>query len=351
MKRNIILGIIGIGCLLSACTSTNFQVETHINKDGSASRKVYALADSVFMAGDLSHNPFLFPIDAWQVERQDSGFKSNFFRLDKQPNVRISRDVSSIDQYSTGVESENPFVAPQESLLKRFRWFYTYYAYTGVFRGITDKGPIPIGTYLNKEEQALWFQGNMTPARGMNGMELKDALDAIGDQFWEWYRKSTFEISYQSLSEVAQATLDKTLNTRMAAVKDSVYTRYKEKEEFTPKELCTYLDEYLHTKHFSALFLKEGEHMETLFNEKCRAKEWFEYAVRYQMIMPGRLLSTNSATLEGDTLTWKIDAFRLMAGNYTLTAESRVCNTWAFIATFLLPFVAIGCFLIRKYKR
>ena len=35
-----------------------------------------------------------------------------------------------------------PLVTPQETLTKHFRWFYTYYTYTGIYPELADKGRI-----------------------------------------------------------------------------------------------------------------------------------------------------------------------------------------------------------------
>ncbi len=347
MKKNIL--IVLTGCLATACSSTCFQVDTRINKDGSTSRTVYAKADSAFLAGDRSHNPFLFPLEGWNVEKPDSGMTYEFFGQD-QPNIRASRTVSSIDQFSAGIHSQNPMAAPRESVQKRFRWFYTYYTYTGIFSGIADKGPVPIDQYLTQEQQNLWFQGDMTSVQGMNGVELKDALDGIEEKFQKWYSISLFEVSYEVVQTIAREAPDKALSTRLTALKDSIYRAHRGEEDFTPEQVCTYLDDYLHTDYFKKLYQEKKEQTEALFDEKCRITQLFDYLINYRMTLPGQVLSANTPLMEGDAVVWKVNAFRLMAGDYTLTAESRTSNTWAFAVTLLILLVAIISFY-RTYRK
>ncbi len=347
MKKNIWIGIITAGCLATACSSTYYEIETRIHSDGSTTRSAYAWADSAFLAGDSSHNPFLFPLEGWNVEAPDSSFTSEAFRQYKQPNIRATRTVSSIDQFSLGVNSDNPMAAPQESVEKRFRWFYTYYTYTGVFREIADKGPVPLDKFLTKEEQALWFQGDLTTVQGMNGVEMKDVLDGLEKQFQKWYCQSLFEVSYEVVQTTVQESPDKALNSRLTVIKDSIFAAHKD-EEFNPEQLCTYLDEYLQTTHFEKLYQETGAKIEASFNEKCRTTQLFEYLIKYKMVLPGQILSSNTATMEGDALVWQVNAFRLLSGDYTLTAESRVSNTWAFVVTLLLLIVAIAAYRRTK---
>lgn len=44
-------------------------------------------------------------------------------------------------------------------------------------------------------------------------------------------------------------------------------------------------------------------------------------------------------------LVWKVDAYRVLADNYRLQAESRVMNIWAFVLTGLLLVVALILFI------
>jgi putative transmembrane protein len=61
--------------------------------------------------------------------------------------------------------------------------------------------------------------------------------------------------------------------------------------------------------------------------------------------MPGELLSSNTVSVEDGMLVWKVDAYRVLADNYRLQAESRVMNIWAFVLTGLLLVVALILFI------
>ncbi len=57
--------------------SDDFRVE---KEDGSMYREIYAQGDSAFIAGDKTHNPFLFQPNAnWQLVNLDSTIKFNFW--------------------------------------------------------------------------------------------------------------------------------------------------------------------------------------------------------------------------------------------------------------------------------
>ncbi len=368
MKTYKYVGIIALVLLCTACATAYYQVDTQVHKNGTVSRTVYAWGDSAYIAGDVSLSPFHFPLDGWKRESLDSPRTIDYWGENKRWNVKVSRQASYSDQFAVNGSNDNPLAAPRESLQKKFRWFYTYYIYTGTFSEILDKGPVPIDRYLTKQEQALWFRGDISAYPDLNGVEMNDVLDKLKDKFWDWYRYSLFEVSYSVIQEKVKMSAESVFSDRLIVAKDSLYALHKEKEkkekdEFmvfssspieddvcSPEMLCTYFDEYFHTDYFSKLYQQQEEGIEALFNEKCHTARLFEYVFKYRMNMPGELLSANTGYFEEDALVWKVNAFRLMAGDYTLTAKSRVCNTWAFVVTFLLMIIAIGGFW-KLYKK
>ena len=54
----------------------------------------------------------------------------------------------------------------------------------------------------------------------------------------------------------------------------------------------------------------------------------------YTVNLPGRYVAGNAVDSLGSSPTWKVDAYRLMAGDLMLIATSRQVNLWAFLGTF-----------------
>ena len=79
--------------LLLSMTScgTYYRMVSKVNSDGSMHREVYAYGDSAFLAGDRTHNPFLFRIDSgWEVSNLDSVVKFNCWGDEDKLNVNLS---------------------------------------------------------------------------------------------------------------------------------------------------------------------------------------------------------------------------------------------------------------------
>ena len=110
----------------------------------------------------------------------------------------------------------------------------------------------------------------------------------------------------------------------------------------SPEVLCKYFDEACETSYFSDLFRIKGVEMNKMFDEKSEVVNLFNDAIWFQLTMPGQLLNAGDGVIQKDgAIVWKVDAFRLFIGCYTLSAESRIPNYWAFGITLLLIFASI----------
>lgn len=355
---------ITLGLFVLAACSSNHRMVTHIHPDGKLDREIYAYGDSAFMAGDLSSSPFLFSIQqGWQLIPLDSNIPYVLFEkkeklYDKEDilNVKVKRTWNIWKDspcFTAKKESLEPLAVPQEKLEKKFKWFYTYYTFTCNYRQIEDKGPVPMDRYLSEREQKLLFQGDQTGYSGMNGIELTEILDRLTDSFMKWYYDSQYEISYEIISQQITQSGNTTFTSRLQADKDSIKifsSNGKEEIEYSPKELCPILDSFYHTQDFSALYRNKKDQIDSRFEEKCRTLELFGNQIKYELEMPGKLITANTSLREGEMLYWKVDAYRLLPSDYILTAQSRIPNIWAFVVTGIFGLLAL-CGLLYSRRR
>lgn len=356
MKRIMNKISMSVLMLALASCSTNYRMVTRISEDGKMHREVYAQADSAFMAGNRSNNPFLFQLDnEWTVQTLDSCIKVDFFGKKENLNVKVARTVDALGNISFFSPKEKwmlPLAVPQERLEKHFRWFYTYYTYTCDFPEIKDKGPIPMDKYLSKHEQAFLFQGDMSACQGMNGMELKEELEDVEGKFMAWLYHTQFELSYHVVEHFLQKNGDTTYLPRVRDEKGEIFETDKKRREdweCSPEYVCGLLDKHYDTTDFSALYKANEKEMQQSYDEACITMELFGYQIKFELAMPGKLLSANTVLKENDRLLWKVDAYRLLGEKYVLEAESRTMNVWAFVVTgFLIVLAGYG--FMRKNR-
>lgn len=351
MKTNKLL-IIFLMCFCTMSCSIPYRVATRINSDGSIDREVYAFGDSAFIAGDLSHNPFLFSLDDnWKITKFDSVFKFDFFGKEEKLNVSASRHISSIEDFSKQLKPEKDiytYALPKESFEKRFRWFYTYYTYKAVFSEIPDKGPVPIDNYLNKSEQRLWTQGDMTGYEGLNGVELYNLLEDIETRFWKWYVRSQYEISFDIIAHHLDKVENSIYSLQLPLIRDTLFISQEKNDnidEFTPKEVCRLLDKYFQNDYFSLFYEEKETVLTNQFEDRCKVVNLFGLIFSYEITMPGKIIMANNSHRDGNMLIWKVDTYRFLTNDYVIEVESRVRNNWAFGMMIFLLLIAIGCFI------
>ena len=344
MKTKIV-SILCLSIAASSCTQTVYKMGTVINRDGSVVREINAVADSAFLAGDTSAGPFLFEVDgSWDIIDCDS-VTTGYYRAGR-PYVTIRKKAGSVEEFSHGLRYEEyrrSLAAPDESLKKRFRWFYTYYDFKAVYPEISEKGPVPISDYLDANELALWLRGDMSAYPGLNGVELKEVLDNVDERFWKWYSRNVYEIYFEVILEF---TTDNTYRPLLLQAKDSIFTNNEKNIrpfDFTLDDMFEVLDKHFSTGYFSSLYSGDREAIDSELEKKANIENLFEYKISYSLAMPGKLLSTNATMSEDGKPVWKVDAWRILAGDYTLAAESRTPNYWAWVIVFIIP---VCCFVL-----
>lgn len=342
MKTNKIITALVAGMAMTSCLSENYRVITAVNRDGSSRREMQTLTDSTFR---IANN--FFPYDlasGWEITQSDTVVDDGNISRKTQKNVTISKRFHSVEEMSASLSPDKVFPAAEESLDKCFRWFYTYYVFTAVYPEITEKGRVPMDKYLNEAERKLYFRGDVSDYHGMSGMELKEELDGMETRFMEWYARSVYEecfdviCSYAGMAGIA-------LQPQLSAVKDTLYSVNKKQLDCASiKAVCDMLDNFYATDRFSGLYAGNEREMDDLLKKKEEIVDaLLKFNIQYELSLPGKVMAANTDLRNKDALLWKVDAFRFLADDYVLTAESRTVNVWAFAVTILIVLVAIYC--------
>ncbi len=339
-----------VAIFLVSCGSY-YRMVTTLERDGGVLREVYTGGDSAFLAGNMSHNPYLFDITTdWTIGRLDSVVSYDFFGNKKNLNVKVTKTSPSIDLFSkelSYVENKSSLVAPQEMLTKKFRWFYTHYSFKATYKKLDYDFPVPIDKLLTREEQKLWTQGNLGGYWYMNGYEMNEALGEIEDKFIDWYSRNCFEISLACIEKVLGEITPE-------SDKEKVYKLIVERElndDMSPKIVCRALDSYYKTNRFSRLYKNSENNLDAEFEKATSIIDIIGNTISYELVVPnGALFTQSPSVIYSNTLTWKIDGMRILFDDYTISAEYRLTNDWAFIVSGLVLVIAVTgiVLLIRK---
>jgi hypothetical protein len=67
--------------------------------------------------------------------------------------------------------------------------------------------------------------------------------------------------------------------------------------------------------------------------------------------MPGLITGTNSSVLSGNRVSWDVFPMAFLLEDYTMVAESRVINVWAFIVSGMVLLGLISLLVVKSRKR
>ena len=343
-----------IALSMISCQTYYYRMVTKIERDGGVQRDIYT--------NDCpTEETFLFDTEGWECVRLDSNTVHDFFgHADhnekagkKKLYTKVSKRANSIDQFSKEIRTDKNkkfLAAPEESLKKQFRWFYTHHTFHCVYKKFDHPIPVPIDNYFTKEEQRFITQGDMSAYKGLNGLEISAIFEDIEPTLSQWFAHNWFEIVigfFQTLEHGYD---------RLEADKEKIFATYLKGGDLDfmlGDTILNALNNFYNTTRFYELaeanaefFEKEGDYYESIF-------QLLNYIiVSYELVIPGKLLTTNAHVINADTLAWKVNGIRMLTDDYTLTATYRTSNRWAFALTGIILLTAIvSISLIIRQRR
>ena len=381
MKSTVFHLLFIVALAVSSCSEPTDML-TVINADGSCYREFTECPDSAFLTGDFSedHNPFPAVVDstwefAWRYKdselRKDFPISKEAFdslkdfqfsnsKFEGQKNkgsilVYARKSYTSVEEmdslFHLKPSNEWSDLKVKHHLETKFRWFYTYYTYRETYPKIETEFNIPVEKYMTKDEALWWFTGQPDIVQGMNGVEIREFAGNIENKFQQWYNDNLWSQEYKVLLVNYKLVKNAPVSeTELAGLQDSIFnTKVKDTEDFKMEQI---LDDFFQTKAFSAFWNEENSPMTQYESDRKDSKfmKYFEKEFAYKLILPGKIIEPNNAIVQGDTLVWKLSAYRLIPADYVIEAQSRKANTWAFLLTGVIVLLAVGSF-IWKPKR
>lgn len=372
MKTKTFITILAIGMLAVSCVSDE-EMLTVVNPDGTCYREFTRNVDSAFIVGDTAKTHY-FPVtidSSWEITWKYltpeihtnwplKTWKWAAGDTVKRLEVTARKDFESVSQLDNGFRlaswHEWNTLKVNHTLDKKFRWFYTYYTYKEVYPKIKTFDDVPFDKYMTKEETDFWFTGKPDLVKGMNGLEMREYAGKLEGKYNSWFAHNYWNLQYQNLLDnYDQLAIRSVSKQRMIQARDSAFTRNLPdmlKGDDVDVKIDVALDKYFKTTEFSVLKSKKDNLIDK-FDKEFDSLEFMAYfnkAFDYMLLLPGKILQPGNGTLHGDTLSWKLTAYRMVPGNYEITAESRKANAWAFIVTGCIVVMAIGSFFIKTKR-
>lgn len=360
VRRGIIASAFALSALIipHSCV-TYYTVAPQILQDGSMTKTVYAHADSARLAGDLSSNPFYFmPDSSWKTAAMEHPVKEWLFMDDSAVlNIYASRhyetgEASSPMQPASEDYKDSPYLNPSEKWNRKRGFFFNTYEYSCRFSGLRDKMPVPIDSFMSEQEIHDWLTepDNLS---GMNGVEIYNmVLSTLTDKFADWYNSCYIKVYCDFIAEAAGDTLS-------TAQKEEISGRIRKTYDFIDDRV---FDDNSVSKVASVMtdvtgnpaFVRAAATHRQQLTDTLSAIETaymmpMTTAFVYKVHMPGRLTYANTDIKDQGVPVWKVDGYRLLAGDVVIEATSRRVNPLGFIIIGLV-IIAGAAFILRPRR-
>ena len=362
------------------------DVLTVINSDGSCYREFTVKGDPQFLRGDTIAKLSPFPVEIDSTWKITWKYKNSKLRIDypipksacdsivkdikqsKEPKKRgitenttpdllvfARHNYKSVDELAKQfkLKPSHPWsnMKVKYSFEKKFRWFYTYYTYQEVYPKIKINFETPIEKYMSKDEAQFWFTGKPDILKGMNGVEIREYIGEIEDHYNKWFAQNNWNAEYKVLIDNYEQLLEKPVSKKqLELMKDTIFNSNTRSFPDFDMEKC--LNNYFKTEAFSSLWKDDNSPMKR-YEKDFNNQEFVEYfgeSFTYKLILPGKILQSTDATIQGDTLSWRLTAYRMIPADYIIGAQSRKTNIWAFILTGIIMAIAIGSFFWKPKR-
>ena len=340
LKISLILGLLILimpGCL-------DIWITTQIRPDGSIEQKIQFKGDD---STEIATANFAF--------LKEGDWKKEWSKPEKDKfQLILSKEFKSVKELNASMNPADTnlmVIRVNAALHRKFRWFFTRYIYTEtVLKANPYKSP-DYHQYLNEEEIRLIClnEESRKSDPGYDSTKYK----ATEKKFEDYLFRSMYEDFYQELLSVLADDKSLTLARQDLDGKKDILYRYlidSVKNDGTD-DLLVGVNRVLNHPDIQVIrekYLKRFDGFQARMKfHGSTSDDSYKFTIR----MPGLLLQTNSPKIEGSDTGWELTYYDFFFKDYTMTAESRKVNTWAFIVAGLVLLVALGGLIAALRRR
>jgi len=327
--------------LLPGCL--DIYLDTTINRNGSITKHISLEGDSTEIIG----NTFFAMLDStwdttWTTLDKDKR------RFSASITFRNTKEFNSIFNPSDSTKIQ---IRANAVLKKKFRWFFTYYEYQESLLAANTMNYVDWRDYLSEEEVRLIYldEDDRKADSAYSEPEYKDTEKRLTD-FLTNSTTAEFIHLLLSLPEIGQSTgitaerIEKERKDYISYLSDSVSSSnitelIKATSDFFGAPGLDSLAS-MHPGNFE-LFSRKLEFMETSWDD----------SYKLSLTMPGLIISSEAESLEGNTSKWEVGIFHFFFTDFTMKAESRVINNWAFIVAGIVLIIFVVSLFASLFKK
>ena len=374
MKTNIkIIAAMMLVLIMASCKNKDDRMLTVINADGTCSREYTFHSTQQWLSippeedydsivdktwerswSVLGADSVRYPVPLTEAQLDSMQAQDLSKPLGNMLMVHVKKDYKSVEEMSAQIyRAERSHLVKVEGikassqLEKHFKWFYTDYTFTETFANEDSTlFPIPLSQFLSADTASFWFTGQPNLTRSLSGAEMKEMLDGIEKKVSQWSNANWFA----EICKVISDHYDKVKNPpvskeRFISICDSLVMLPCVLDPKDSESVEEGVFDLLHDVFQSDVYT---EFLRSYEGGLGQYGGLLSFGNNYDLVMPGRVLDAGMGEYDGEVIHYRLGGERMIPGDYTITATSRVTNVWAFIVTILVVLLAIGSFFYRR---
>ncbi len=320
------------GCL-------DIATNTVIHRDGSIDRTVMIEGDSAAI------HERRFPITLggpWQesTEKIDSR-KYRFTALQHFPDVALlNQSLAGGSGLTLGIHA---------TMEERFEWFFTVYRYSEKHASFNHFRALPITEYLTQTEIDLLLNKESEE-------EESDTLarDEASRKIEEWWTRNIFEAFLNEFMAGVRSLQSPALSPdAVMAQKEELFRSSKEGlSNGNFENIQGIFEKTFGRDAVRNAIASNDEGFKTFKQRLAFQQQMLENSYRATAEMPGLIVGTNAATIEGNSVTWEDFITNGLISDYELWVESREINWWMiYLAGIVIILGFLGLIIPLFWKR
>jgi len=334
--RHVIGSLMVLLLIFGACRE--ITVRTTVHDDGSFTRTIIIRGDS----SDVFKKDLPYPVDTtWAMEvKQDTADSAKLV-------VTYTREFQNNDDLMAEIQGDTSWmkqIPRHTEIRKRFGFFYSRLVYKEVYSSANPFKELSYKDFLTPEEY-LWITRQKPVQSPADSVKRKDAEDKV----FQYLEKSATAEAEKILADGIARLNDPALDPKeVGKYHDSIHAALN---RWDKTDSLLFIDK-LSKWSGNPAYLRLNELKPPLFEEFRQHVEFLtdilgmeEFHVEAEL--PGVITKTNSNILAGNKISWDVFPMAFLLEDYTMSAESRIVNTWAFILTGL---VLLGLVALLVYK-
>jgi hypothetical protein len=345
--KNIISKLFAVSLLAAAAvgfSSCEHKVytETTVHEDGTLDKTI------VVQSEDSTDNFFgLSTEKGWDMTVSKDTMKKE---SSEKPKLFLTfrKSFSSAEKSNEELAFKNDTLFQITSKFeKNFRWFYTYLYYSDTYHCI-NRMDYPVDDFVTQEDYAFIER---LPAEG-KPISKADSLylDNLHNKLFDVYGLRAIYERHYKIDErlLKEAGLEERWLDTLKKHKESIFRWLLKNQDVG--------DDFLFNAMDSLGIPFPAEKMRSRYDEYYQfedAKTKFsnnasEGKYIHVINMPWTVVRTNADSVSGNRLQWNPSSMKFTLKDYTMYAESRKANYWAFALSAFIIAITFYLFLARK---